>query len=625
LDYVRLQTPFDSLSDYYLGDFKKALLHNVPLFYDEEEQGYCHLHQLITPNIQSPIFSPLYSMLIRSAPANAQDVDDSVLTALTKELKAARGIYQPTEFVWTSLFEYPKSRGSSISEHIDLGSRLETHHRIWWSLTKAKSSLQELHIYPQTSQKTMGRQTREDAQPFEEYTNTDTDGICANDLLRIYHKTGIRVGGETELRSAWKFNDLKPRIYYARGGRDYFASCHVQPIFNILLDSLPITHRRQRFLHESLDIAGQTVFIYDYASFTSHLHALRGFLLSLAEFLADTSVHILDVHQGWVEINCRDVLLEYAEVTTLDSSFSVERFGQLFGPDGISHHNTGMLGIPGNIVASTLLHGIHLALILGSFCCKCVGDDAIGVSFRLTIDLVEGISQLAPISVDKFEEWDQDVRESHVWKYLKRPLYRIADRLRSGFIIDIPPFPVLWNLPNQRGRVATRLPIPDAQKRSRNMLLALYLKVAASTYTPSREEEQLLSEITWETSRRLKLDGSHGIFPSDFSLVKDGYRTLLEQYQNEVVCLPVEDVQSTSLDIDGPVCQSSPELGILRALGYVELEPLTSRFLVRDDPSRFLRFLYRDFRPVYHVKILETPLPSFVSQSTKSMIGMYWD
>lgn len=54
LDYVRLQTPFDSLSDYYLGDFKKALLHNVPLFYDEEEQGYCHLHELSRPTYNPP-------------------------------------------------------------------------------------------------------------------------------------------------------------------------------------------------------------------------------------------------------------------------------------------------------------------------------------------------------------------------------------------------------------------------------------------------------------------------------------------------------------------------------------------------------------------------------------------
>lgn len=69
--------------------------------------------------ISSPLFSSLYSMLIRSAPANPQDIEDSLQATLSKELVAARGIYQPTEFIWSSLFEYPKSKEASIVEHMN--------------------------------------------------------------------------------------------------------------------------------------------------------------------------------------------------------------------------------------------------------------------------------------------------------------------------------------------------------------------------------------------------------------------------------------------------------------------------------------------------------------------------
>jgi hypothetical protein len=149
LDYVRLQTPYDKLSSFYIQGFKTALNRPCPLFYDEEYRGTCRLYQLVPDNISSPIFSSLYSMLIRSAPAKQQEVDDAVRSALTKELSAARGIYSPTEFVWTSLFEYPSAE-ASIAEHLDLGHKLHTHHRIWWSLTKAKESLSDLRIYPDT-------------------------------------------------------------------------------------------------------------------------------------------------------------------------------------------------------------------------------------------------------------------------------------------------------------------------------------------------------------------------------------------------------------------------------------------------------------------------------------------
>jgi hypothetical protein len=78
LDYVRLQVPFDRLSDYYVHDFKNALQVPIPLFYDEEDLGICQLYELIPDNMDSPIFSALYSMLIRTAPADPQEVTTEV-------------------------------------------------------------------------------------------------------------------------------------------------------------------------------------------------------------------------------------------------------------------------------------------------------------------------------------------------------------------------------------------------------------------------------------------------------------------------------------------------------------------------------------------------------------------
>jgi len=56
--------------------------------------------------------------------------------------------------------------------------------------------------------------------------------VTSRDLERWYYETGYQVGGITEMRWAWKFNDLKPRAYYCMGGQkdvpDYYVDAHYQ-------------------------------------------------------------------------------------------------------------------------------------------------------------------------------------------------------------------------------------------------------------------------------------------------------------------------------------------------------------------------------------------------------------
>jgi hypothetical protein len=145
---------------------------------------------------------------------------------------------------------------------------------------QARTQLTGMKIYPVLREKTIGR----DAERINESlcqeplqkgdTGSPSSIKTMLDVEKYYHVHDDHPQGYTELRSVWRYNDLKPRCYYAMGPTHYQASRLIQPIFNKLVDLFPVSHTRMRFsLPNPVFQGGEqvTAAIYDYSSFTSSL------------------------------------------------------------------------------------------------------------------------------------------------------------------------------------------------------------------------------------------------------------------------------------------------------------------------------------------------------------------
>lgn len=205
--------------------------------------------------------------------------------------------------------------------------------------------------------------------------------------------------------------------------------------------------RKTRYLVDVIRCTSQEdLFIYDYSSFTSTLHEIRNFTAALARFFEDTFVTLVDTCHGPIQVSLGEMLNDFNDHCNLFPRFDTWKFeGDLdTGTPVYSRHNCGMLGVPGNISSCTLLHGLHLCvLVMYMEACRCVGDDALGV--KLMTDLREFIGRLQNIGRVSFEKtiiwearqgWEED--ESR-WHYTKRPIGRAENRVYLGAQAIFPP------------------------------------------------------------------------------------------------------------------------------------------------------------------------------------------
>jgi len=285
--------------------------------------------------------------------------------------------------------------------------------------------------------------SRETAFNYQSQFSSEIDHLYEHNvtsamLERYYSICGIRVGGPCELRQAWKYNDLTPRTYFAQGGTAFHASKYIRSIMNALANSFPETHFLSRFsINELILTKEHTAAIYDYASFTSNLAELKHFLDELADFCDDVVVTIVDSFLGPITIPLGDLIREYNDVCNRLTEFSLIRLGL---PEVLQHQKAGLLGVYGNIVSSTVVHGLHACQLCGdSSTCRCVGDDVLMVYLSLNQsekeELIEAVRSLGSINNDKFRFWDyrpiEEERDDNdrAWVYTKRPLDRIENKL----------------------------------------------------------------------------------------------------------------------------------------------------------------------------------------------------
>lgn len=265
-----------------------------------------------------------------------------------------------------------------------------------------------------------------------------------DDVETVYIKYGVELYGKTEMRSVWRGNDLKPRVYYSRGPSLHRPSVYIQQIFNAFVDAFEETHRLHRHsttvIHPDTD---EILSIYDYSSFTSSLSEIRRFTIYLASIFHGFEIDVLDPHLGIVKADLGEILFQFNEDCNADPDFDASDIMHV--EEYVLNHNTGMLGVPGNISSCTLLHGIHLMLVVRQRVkSKTVGDDAIAaVKIGDYGYLQEAIQDLGSVAKDKMESWswhgDDDERIDERWDYKKRQINRLENVVITGNLIDFVP------------------------------------------------------------------------------------------------------------------------------------------------------------------------------------------
>lgn len=412
--------------------------------------------RFIEPFMRSPVSMALLSSLVRSAPIlDKADYRETLDAAIRKEISTTQLDVAPT-------LQYPffHSREACLEAkmHDDYPFRpltALTIRRKFVSL-RVRYTSTRLLLAPQCSFKTVGFHTR---QRYLEAKESHLPGwkryqrsVTQVDLERHYFEEGTMIDGPCEVRSAWKFNDVKPRIYYAIGGSAYFAARYVHRIFDDIAKLFATTNPSHRYSFERFGLIdfseGDRFMIYDYSSFTSRLADLKEFVKELANFFRGARVCLLDGYHGYLEKDLGDILDFYNVVCNLDGEFAVHRVLGMRATDQhiILHHKVaGMLGVFGNIVGSTSLHGIcSISIVGGELFANTIGDDG-GVKFNLRdITLAECIAALQVIgdlADDKYFLFDEDgesVIEESGWHYTKRPINVSRNVITQGWMPDFP-------------------------------------------------------------------------------------------------------------------------------------------------------------------------------------------
>jgi hypothetical protein len=206
-----------------------------------------------------PIGASIISTLIRCVPfLDLDSAKKERLESRDKEVRAALGRYHPYDMHFDSFLTKDQSiQQQRVNHNLPLDPAL--HGFIATRLySTAKSLSKRPYILPRLSKKTPGKVTQENIRTYTQ----ENDLYTYTDMERMYMRDGVRFSGPAEMRSAWTYNLLKPRVYYAQGATNFHASKYIQQIFNALVDSFSMTHTFSRFAHTSLPFTpDKTMFI----------------------------------------------------------------------------------------------------------------------------------------------------------------------------------------------------------------------------------------------------------------------------------------------------------------------------------------------------------------------------
>jgi hypothetical protein len=439
------------------------------------------------------------------------------------------------------------------------------------------------NLFPQVQRKK--NVSQETAGIYQErYPDRQIVTVTTRDLEVHYGETGEQIGGGCEIRSAWKFNDLKPRFYYAQGGKDYFLSRYMKKIAVQLMESIEET-RMERRKNPIDNIKGNsledTIITWDYSAFTSSLSELKYFIEELAYAMDQERVYdltLVDYHLGEVKISIGDLLRSYNQVNQ-GSEFSIHRVVAYFISEGLDEHrhiyqqNSGMLGVAGNIGFSTALHGAVMSNVLEPDSGVCVGDDGLARDPDPEERLIPEISRLGTLHPEKFKIIKPG--EQGPIRFVKRGLSRLDDG--SLFLDILHNFPLSPFIDEDYG---TRTVPPDLNFYRRHKKFAV--QVGAFIWgMANRYDQEPLTDMDIKIALSyLKIAYNWMKFPTNGAL--SGQHYIKEKGQERVICrftiAPIcfKDYDPREVDwLDFLMSKQNDEVGIIvPVMGYPVSPPM---------------------------------------------------
>jgi len=604
---------------------------------------------MVDPMLQTPLRRSYLSMLLRSVPLrDKEEAEEAIAVAVVKELSVTQRIDLLPSLQYPFLYSFEDCSRHRI--HHSIPHRPIVNLVLRGRLRRWRELLRFRLFIPQCSSKTIGDDSRERFQdalyPHLASWDYPRRQYSTSDLEAAYVATGIQTEGACEVRYAWKFNDLKPRVYYAIGSTAHWASRFVWAIFDTLqrVNLCSDPDRRYSFQRFPLIHLPKDAFIiYDYASFTSRLVDFQEFVAQLAGFLHGYKATAFDSRDGIVEIDLGHVLSRYNATCNQRGLFDVRRFADQ-GADKllVSHEVAGMLGVYGNITGSTALHGmIGMAISGADDTVNTIGDDA-GLLVQDGGDdhdsIKASIRSIGDIADEKFEIFVMDENESEEaegWHYTKRPI-----TVRDGLVIQgwMPEFPIIARA------LAVKIDHITIQPEAFDIRRSIFIKQVCRFLSSLTAHYPQLDEVDIELALTILRSAYHelrlptsGSFPSYYvdksghlayphrSLcipqlsersIKEGWWSVLVETRDETGYIRVPAVELAD-DLPGELSEgtsfryrSDPVLSLLEKMHIVRKTPLYEERLLSDETLEILHgVMTSKIRPVYLYECLQSYAP----------------
>jgi hypothetical protein len=457
--------------------------------------------------------------------------------------------------------------------------------------------------------------------------------ISFQDIERMYSRGEGYVDGTVEMRQAWKYNDLKPRTYFASGGTMYYPSRYIQPVMNALVDSFPSTDTYGRFSVERFAALStdELVILYDYTSFTSSMSEQKHFLVELAHEMRGTSVILIDTLQGPTPKDLGDLIEEYNVFCNYEGEFSM---ADRLGVEGIYRHIcASFLGIYGNISSCTALHGISLVSMLTNLDgASVIGDDAMARFMKGNMSMEEfhaGVLKLGSVHREKYKEFDEEFIEEEgtqprSWHYAKRPIKRLAGKMYQGRLIDWPLIPYMITSVErptsyhtvktispqknikvfcmQAGRLLDHIRGEDLDSETEELIRA-YLEVGYSVWGLS-----FSGSVGHFVSKHRLFSLAYPCIDGTMSFSEDWLDFIAHKCFGDSVDLPVlYDASDDRAAFGAEIWETgmTPLLSLGKTMGWISAEPIFETVILSEvTVDRFLNFIR--FRPqgVYRFYLL---------------------
>jgi hypothetical protein len=310
-------------------------------------------------------------------------------------------------------------------------------------------------------------------------------------------------------------------------------------------------------------------------------------------------------------VDLGELLQEYLEECNDFPVFDINRWPEeVVEGDDLRRNSTGMLGVPGNITSCTLLHGIHLAMILESLVKgKCVGDDALAAKDTCEDAFEKDIKGLGDVSMAKGATWraeDEFAEEDLTWNYVKRSLTRTNNRIVVG---DLLTFPTIGGFLNLNDGIHTHIPVDSYTlvRKQATMLWRFCRSIEELGRDLDEDEKEMVDRFIWTMEmvsrpvreREERKSGSPILCPRGFEkgLWK---RSMLIDVWNMPVLLPKGDFGDYSppevIKESEVEMRSSRYLKIARDMGWAKVDALYEWRIPSLDPEYFERWIDRELR-----------------------------